>query len=672
MKHHTSVSARVKKIIELDGLSFKDLNGNGTLDPYEDWRLSPEERAHDLVKRMTIDEKIGLMVIGSRPMGISQKDRSKTSYDGALDEGVFVNQHAGGAQTEGTTGIIENLHIRHFIIREVPKASQIAVWINAMNEVAEGTRLGIPVLVASNSRNERGGFKLNATKHDQDFTQWPGTLGLAASRDLELIADFAAKSRKEFDVAGIKKGYMYMADVVTDPRWFRSYGTFGEDPAFISQAMACLIKGFQGDELDATSVAMTTKHFPGGGARENGYDPHYAEGKYNCYATPGSLEKYHLPPFAAAIAAGTSSIMPYYAIPSNAKSAVPQSPFTESFEEVGFAYNRAMMHDLLKERLGFRGYINSDSGILTGMAWGVETLDLPERAARAINAGVDIIADTNDVHSIKAAFERGLLTDERISASARRLTTEMFRLGLFDNPYRDPVHADQIVNCSEHQAAAYKAHQQSVVLLKNSQALLPLTAEKLAAKRVYIELFEQNLLVSKLDQLRADIKRLDSSIAFTTDFNHADIAILFVNPFSGSYFEATEGLLELNISEAINVNLAKIREIRSVVPQLIISVNIKMAWLLTNIEPLADALLAGFETYETAIMEVISGKVPPRGSLPLSLPGSDAAIAVDAHGRCASPNDVPGYAKEIYMQGQPYVYVDTQGHRYELGFGLGY
>lgn len=666
----TSVAARVKQIIEVDGLKFKDLNGNGVLDPYEDWRLSPEERAADLVSRMTPEEKIGLMVINSRPMGISQPDKSKTSHDGVLDEEHYPKHRMGSPSLPGSTEIIEKWHVRHFIIRETPKGSLIARWINALNEVAEGTRLGIPVLVASNSRNERGGFKMAIKPDDQDFTQWPGTLGLAATRDLDVIADFAAKSRREFDATGIKKGYMYMADVVTDPRWFRINGTLGEDPAFISQAIAAIIQGFQGEQLGPTSIALTTKHFPGGGARENGFDPHYAEGKYNPYPTPGSLEQYHLPPFVAAIAAGTSSIMPYYAIPSNAKSAIPQAPFTEPFEEVGFVFNKAILH-LLRETLGFRGYINSDSGVLTEMAWGVEALDIPQRAAKAINAGADILADTNDVKSIKEAFLRGLVTEDRLDLSARRLTTEMFQLGLFDNPYRDPAAADEVVDCAAHRAAAYAAHQKSVVLLKNRGALLPLTAEKLAGKRVYVELFEKGLLVSKLDALRAELKAANPGIAFTTDYEAADIALLYINPFTGDYFKAT-GLLDLKIHEDTNINLAKIRAIRAATPQVILSVNFMLPWLLGNVEPLADALLGGFETHETATLDVICGRVSPTGTMPLTLPGSDAAIAVDENGLCTSPNDVPGYDKEKYMGGRPYDYVDTEGNKYRLGFGLRY
>ena len=125
-------------------------------------------------------------------MGISQHDPELTSHDGALDEQyhrIKNDPHnTAGLPYEGTTQQITELHMRHFIMRETPPGSKIAAWVNAMNEVAEGTRLGIPVIVAANSKNELGGFKMGATAADRDFTQWPGTLGLAATGDLDLIA----------------------------------------------------------------------------------------------------------------------------------------------------------------------------------------------------------------------------------------------------------------------------------------------------------------------------------------------------------------------------------------------------------------------------------------------------------------------------------------------------
>ena len=667
------VVARVKPVLEAEGSRFKDLNGNGVLDPYEDWRLSPAERAADLVSRMTPEEKIGLMVINSRTMGISQPDPAMTSHDGALDEQYHPIKNdphnTAGLPYEGTTQQITELHMRHFIMRETPTGSKIATWVNAMNEVAEGTRLGIPVIVAANSKNELGGFKLGSTPDDQDFTEGPGTLGLAATGDLDLIADFAVKSRAEWVASGLRKGYMYMADTVTDPRWFRANGTFGEDPAFNAQAIAAVIRGFQGEAgVQRDGVALTTKHFPGGGALENGFDPHYAEGKYNVYPTPGSLAKYHLPPFQAAIDAGTSSVMPYYAIPSAEKSAMPQPPL-ETFEQVGFAFNKGML-DLLRA-MGHQGYVNSDSGILSKMAWGVAELSVPERVGKAVMAGTDIIADTNDVGSIREAFLRGLFTTERLDEAARRLTEEMFALGLFDNPYVDPQRADEVVANEAFAVAARAAHHKSVVLMKNSDATLPLGPDRLAGKRVYVELFEQSLTVAKLDGLRANLAAEHPRIRFTTDFSGADVAVLFLNPFTGDYFRST-GLLDLEVHEATNVNLAKIIEIRAAVPQVVIGLNVILPWLLGNVEPLADALVAGFDTRTEALFDVIVGDVAPTGRLPLTFPVDSDAIAVEENGICASPNDVPGYDKEAYMDGRAYVYVDADGNRYRLGHGLSY
>ncbi len=673
MSQQVRISSRVKPVLDVDGLQFRDLNANGVVDPYEDWRLSPEERARDLVSRMTPEEKIGLMVICSRTMGISQPDRSLTSHDGALDEQFHDLKNdphnSAGLASEGTTQQIAELHMRHFIMRETPAGSTIATWVNAMNEVAEGTRLGIPVIVAANSKNELGGFKMGGTEDDRDFTLWPGTLGLAATGDVSLIEDFAQKSRSEWAASGLRKGYMYMADTVTDPRWFRSNGTFGEDPAFNARAIGALVRGFQGEGgIERDGVALTVKHFPGGGARENGFDPHYAEGKLNVYPTPGSLAAYHLPPFQAAIDAGASSVMPYYAIPSDEKSAMPQAPL-DSFEQVGFAFNRGIL-DLLRS-MGHKGYVNSDSGILSKMAWGVEELSVPERVGRAVSAGTDMIADTNDVGSIRTAFLQGLFSADRLDEAARLLTEEMFALGLFDDPYVDEEQADAVVQHADHREAARRAHHKSVVLLKNSAATLPLDAGRLAGRKVYVELFEAGLSVAKLDDLRADLEAEHPGITFTTDFRGADVAVLFLNPFTGDYFKAT-GLLDLDIHEATNVNLAKIRRIREAVPELVVAVNVILPWLLGNVEPLADALVFGFDTHTGAVFDVIAGDVAPTGRLPLTFPIDDAAIAVDEQGLCASPNDVPGYVKESLMDGRPYVYVDADGSRYELGHGLGY
>lgn len=698
------LEVRVKKLIEKDGLKFKDLNGNGKLDPYEDWRLSPKERAENLVSLMNRDEKIGMMLINSRQMGLAQEDKNKTSHDGILDESVIEKGETIFATSKvyGSTHTIVNRKLRHFILRDNFDPAETAKWINKMNEVAEGTRLGIPVLVTSNSRNENGEAVFGMNEAIGIFSTWPGTLGLAAAAkgdikdggDASLISEFASIARKEWDAIGLRKGYMYMADVVTDPRWQRTYGTLGEDPEFISDAIGRIIDGFQGEKLGKNSIAMTTKHFPGGGARENGFDPHYEEGKWNLYPTPGSLEKYHLPPFKAAVEHGTSSIMPYYSIPSIKKSVIQEFNGEEiPFEEVGFAFNHYFLNEILREELGFKGCVNSDSGIINNMSWGMGDSSEAVRFAKAINAGTDIIADTNDIENLKLAISRGWISEKRINEANVRLLTEMFALGLFDDrTYNEPEKAIEVVDTKEHWDAAYEAHKKSVTVLKNTNQTLPLTKDKLIDKKVYIEVWHKESETAAVftEKARKEAEEL-GLFTLTTNYEVADIAILFLQPKSGAYFDATPGLLELEIcedkvlsamdetlyQETTLSNMDHLKEVADNIHgrggKVIMSVNVVLPWILGNVEPLADAFIAGYDTFFNAQLEVIAGNHQPTGVLPLTLPASDDVIAVRQNGECVSRNDVPGYDKDKYMpSGMSYAYKDSDGNIYKLGHGLRY
>ena len=534
MDKNSARGARVGEEDEEEYAFFKDSDGDGELDVYEDWTKSSEERAADLARQMAehdVRDLVGMMVINSRGMGINQKDKTKVDSTGLLDEAANVGSSnvedvfgGQGSGTYGTTDTIKTLRMRHFILRQNPEPEDMAAWINQMNIVAEDTTWGIPVLVDSNSRNENGQMTFGMNDASGVFSTWPGTLGLAAAAkgdgNVDIITQFANIAREEWDASGLKKGYMYMVDTMTDPRWQRTYGTFGEDQDLIAQIAEELVKGFQGgsDGVQTNGVALTMKHFPGGGARENGFDPHYKAGQWNVYQTEDSLEKYHLPGFKAAIDNKVSSIMPYYAKPSELKSSVQhdENGNVMPMQPVGFAFNRYFIQSLLRDQLGHEGYVNSDSGIIGNMCWGVEELDTPERAAFAINAGTDIISDTNDVWSIMEAYNRGedgdpstkayhyyedskntppygytkeqvTLTKEKLIESNERLLKEMFDLGLFENPYRDPDNAKMVVDNQENWDAAYLGHQKSVVMLKNVDSVLPLTEEKLEGKKVYVE-----------------------------------------------------------------------------------------------------------------------------------------------------------------------------------------
>lgn len=481
-----------------------------------------------------------------------------------------------------------------------------------------------------------------------------------------------------------------MIDTATDPRWQRFYGTFGEDTDLISDACKRLLNSFQGEKLNKESVALTMKHFPGGGARENGFDPHYEEGKFNVYRTKGSLEKYHLSPFKVASEENASSIMPYYSIPSHEKSAVQEfNGKRVPFEPVGFAFNEYFIQNILRDKFGFKGYINSDSGILDNMAWGVLHLEKEKRAAFAINNGVDLISDTNETKRIIKAVEKGLIKEERIDEANVRLLTEMFELGLFDDKtYVDPKKAKDLIANEESKKKAYRAHQKSLVLLKNSKNCLPIKKDS----KVYIEYLHKDLDKAKEYKKEAmDFAKDYDEISLVENPEDADYAICFITPKSGNYFTATPGLLELSLCEdKTNVsmdgekyqettvsNIKRVEELSKIMKEngkkLIVSVNSTMPWLLDSVEKYADGFFSHFETYTNAQLDVMIGRVSPVGKLPFTFPKSEGVIAVDDKGVCISPNDVPGYDKDKYMpDGLTYAYEDEGGNIYKLGHGLSY
>ena len=726
------VSTVDRRVFTQDGLTFKDIDGSGSLSSVNDWRNAPAVRAAAYVQQLTVKEKIAQLFISdwrmakypmTGPMAAMYKDMERKSDEyGILDEGEFRGKTIFGEQhLPSTTTLLKNWFNRHVILRANATPADMADWMNEAHAVCEQCEHFIPVAAASNSRNENGELVFGMNDAGGVMATWPGTLGIAAAVKgyrIDLVDKFAATVRREWNACGLRKGYMYMADTMTDPRWQRTYGTFGEDPALISEIMTHIIPGIQGSDKGVTTdgVAVTTKHFPGGGARENGFDPHYAAGQWNVYATPGSLETYHLPPFAAAVKAGTASVMPYYSKPAAEKSA-PQRDLQGNvidMQPYGFAYNHYFIDTMLRGQMGFTGYINSDTGIAHNMAWGVEMLDVPERIGFAVNhAGVDIISglfdneagqeaydrarsDYYDTHPVPQGFtkEQLVLTDEALDRAVTRTLTELFALGMFDDPYRDPEEAERVVAAPADRAAAAEAHRRSVVLLKND-GTLPISA----GKKIYAEAFLKNP-----EQAQAATQALRSELKGCTlveDAAEADIALLFVSPSSGEYFNATPGYLELDICENKTVHnvdtegrptadthtettlagAGRLAEIAAAVHahggKVISNINFTMAWQVGNVERISDVLLAGFDTYRDATLDVIFGRFVPTGKLPLTLPKGDEVLAVNAQGVCISPNDVPGFDKDHYMpdnlkdeNGKAYAYRDAAGHYYEYGFGL--
>ena len=726
----------IEKVEKKEKLYFKDIDGTGKVSKVNDWRLPATERAEAYVKTLTLEEKIGQLFISDWRMGKyvkpleanskGEKSEPKLDESGTLDEAPLIGRNIfGDMNLPGTSTFLKEWFGRHTILRENPPVEDLVDYLNQLQAVAEECKHFVPVEVTSNSRNEHGEKVFGMNDAGGVFPTWPGTLGVAAAAkgdSIKVVDQFAEAVRRSWEAVGLRKGYMYMADVMSDPRWQRTYGTFGEDPKFIKKTFEHMIPRIQGGKTGVTKdgVAMTVKHFPGGGARENGFDPHYAAGQWNVYQTKDSLKKYHLPAFQTAVDLKAASIMPYYAKPALEKSAAQKDKAGKKMEmqPYGFAFNKPFIDGLLRNQMGFEGYVNSDSGIIHNMCWGVEMLDKPERIGFAINnAGVDLISGSFDIEDAMEAYKRSkndyyeknpvpegftkeelVLTDEAINRAVARTLTEMFELGMFEDTYRDVKAAKKVISNQKDWDNAYAAHLKSVTVLKNDW-VLPLTPEATWEKNVYAEAFHKDPRMA--EQYTKELRELLTQINLVDDPKDADYAILMLYPSSGEYFHATKGYLELDICEGKVVHdvddkcrpveatheettltgAERIQYISETVRanngKVIINVNFTLAWMLGNIEPYADALTAGFNTYPQAVLDVIRGLYQPTGKLPFTLPRGDEVLAVNEDGVCISPNDVPGYDKDQYMpdhlkdeNGKAYAYRDGHGNYYELDFGL--
>ena len=656
------LDTRVVPLLKLGSFSFKDLNRNGTLDPYEDWRLPVEKRVSDLLSRMTLEEKAGLMQI--------------TSFNAASLEDYLGHRH-----------------IRYLILRDNLPARQLAARANRSQELAENTRLGVPIVFTSNPRNHvRDNLVYEEAEAAGEFSSWPGTLGLAAANDLKVIRDFATIARAEWRAAGIQKCYGYQIDVATEPRWYRIQTTFGESPKQNAEIARELVLGFQGPSLGPESVAQSIKHFPGDGAVDKGLDPHNSWGQWAVYPTPGSFFKYQLPPFQAAVEAGTSSIMTYYNNPSNAKSAA-QFPkdwwpsADQQFEEVAGAYNAAIVTKLLRGKMGFKGYVNTDTGVLGNNAFGVEKLSLPERFAKAVKAGVAIFSDSNDPQPLLDAVHQHLLEEADLNAQVSLLLKEIFQLGLFENPYTDPEAAQKLANSPASAARADEAHRRSIVLLRNDRKLLPITGKT----RLYVEVMAGQAQafggrgggegrggdagrrggrggrgeaggrgtappVNGTAALKALLAK-DPSVQVVDSIDQADAALVWLRPVV--YQRPEHDYADIRLSPLTGVDVAKVKQIEAAKPTVLV-INLINPWVIDEVEPGAAAVLATFDVKAEALADVVRGRFRPAGKLPLSIPANQAAVDRNAP-------DVPGYAEAF-----DYAYRSRAKDKYVHGFGLTY
>ena len=595
---------------------FRDLNHNGTMEPYEDPGRPVAERVEDLVGRMTLEEKAGLLfhhMITPGPGG------SVTEAPASLADEPPAK--------ERITGRL----INHFNVMQVRSAREFAVWHNRLQELAASTRLGIPVTLSSDPRHSSMASPVASWRTDE-FSRWPEPIGLAAIGDGEVVERFGDIARREYLALGIRVALHPQADLATEPRWPRISATFGEDAELASRLVAAYVRGFQGAELGPASVATMVKHFPGGGPQKDGEDPHFTYGREQVY--PGANFDYHLRPFEAAFEAGASQVMPYYGMPVGTQ-----------YEEVGFGYNRDVITGLLRDRYGFDGIVCTDWGLVTdaeiagqpfpARAWGAEQLTREQRVLKILQAGVDQFGGEECPEIVIGLVRSGAVSQQRLDVSVRRILREKFVLGLFDNPFVDADAAARVVGGADFREAGLAAQRASLTLLANGPAggcpVLPLRE----GGSVYIRGVDP---VVATDYAKV-----------TDDPAEASFAIIRIE----APYEARPGTIEqffhAGSLEYAPETLAGIVPLLQRLPTVVV-VQLDRPAVLTEIAEHAAALVGSFGASDRAVLDVLFGRDEPRGRLPFDLPSSMDAVR-------AHRSDVP---------------FDTPDPLYRFGHGLRY
>jgi beta-glucosidase len=715
-------------VIKQDGLYFKDSDNDGELDVFEDWRLSSEERAADLVGKMNTEQRIGLLknalmanpatasadevydengnVILSQLVDLPVEEEEETEDGEETD--AYAAYMKSLASAFSYTNIIE-AETRSGVIRKDTDTETGALYNNALNMMAEFTavskgEVNIPFALISNPMT----------------TGYPGTLGFAAAamgdESYDVIQEYAELDAAIWDAKGIRQMYGPQIDLVTDPRWSRNETTYTEDPEVMAGIANALVVGYQHgtDGAQDGDVALIMKHFPGDGAAENGFESHYGMGQWRIYGTIGSLETYQLVGFQAAIDAGVAGIMPGYSRPATDARSVTQTYQGVEItpEEIGNAYNTTILQTLLKDTMGFDGFINTDSNIITSQFWGAEDMTEAERYAAVINAGADVVGDgfstTTDYTAVAEAVNTGLVTEEAFDRATTNRMINFIDMGMFENPYRDAEESKAVGEDNAENIAEMKSeiNHKSVVLMKNHDSVLPLTE---SGKNVYIASYTASGSNDATEESWAAAFEA-AGYTIVSSAEEADIAFLDVVPggvsMSADYMAVLDLVDGLEVEQVDTADqsktgdtvevttLADVKKIAKAADAVhanggivIASINISNPWILTNLEPYCDALIGSFSTSVDARMDVLTGAYNPTGKLPVTMVSCNEVIAVNeteidgnVYQICVSPNDVPGYDKDQYIDAEvlaqspsgSYAYQDADGNVYAAWFGLSY
>ncbi|MEZ9899005.1 glycoside hydrolase family 3 N-terminal domain-containing protein [Vibrio breoganii] len=598
---------------------------------YKDSSLAIDVRTEDLLSKMTFEEKMGQLC--QSPM--LDYGSYKALY---LDK---VRKGKWGSRILADTAWAGN----------APGESVDPNQLNEIQKAAiEESRLGIPIIFA---RDVIYGQK----------TVLPIPLAQACSWNPLLVEEAYRGIAAEAASLGINWTFAPMLDIVRDPRWGRVIESSGEDPHLTSQMAKGVVRGFQGDDLtQPENILACAKHFVGYGASEGGRDYDTTEISEN------SLHNVYLPPFKAAINAGVGSLMTGF-------NDLGGTPVTGS---------KPLVRDWLRGQQGFDGLVVSDWGSISDLEYFGVAKDSEHAAALALEAGVDM-AMTHEAYedNLALAIERNPELIAELDDAVRNVLRAKFRLGLFERPYVDPKHHLSVLGKPEHANKALALAEESLVLLKNDNDLLPLADSGLTVAVIgpHADSQRQHLgswcldgssddVVSIIDGLRAQSKQntiITDSVAFSDDMvecaHRADVVVLCIGESHRRTGEA-RNVADLALPAGQEQLISAIGKTGK--PLIVVQCTGRPIPS-PAIEQHGDALVYAWQSGTqtgNAVARILYGLVNPSGKLSMSVPRSTGQIPIY-------------YARKelgkmrAYQDYQPYK--DCQDTPlYPFGFGLSY
>lgn len=700
-------------ILEVDGLFFKDLARIGKLLPYEDWRLDDDARAKDLAGRLSIEDIAGLMLYSPHQMVPNMPGGPfQASYDG---KPFPESGKEKWALTDQQKQLLSRDHVRHVLVMHLESGEIAARWSNELQHLAESLPWGIPVNISSDPRH--GASKANAEFKSgaDDVSKWPESMGIAAAFSPELCREFAEAVSTEYRALGITTALSPQIDLGTEPRWMRFEDTFGPHPDMVTELGRQYCDGLQTTKGEAdgwgkNSVCAMAKHWPGGGPCEGGRDAHYPFGKFAVY--PGNHAKDHEKPFTKGAlklngpTGCVSAIMPYYTVSWGLDKV--------NGKNVGNSYSHYLIHDLLRGKYQYDGIVCTDWGItqdplpeidsFSSRCYGVEDLTVAQRHLLAIENGVDQFGGNSEITPILHAYKLGCekygeaVMRERMELSAVRLLKNMFRCGLFENPYLNPEESVLVIGSQKLCQAGYKAQLRSVVMVKN-QDVLPVKKQKkvyipdrtIKARKSFFRtpMPEQHITPVARELVNRYFNQTDSP-------EEADFALVFIeSPLSDGYSsedrrQGGNGYVPISLqyrpykavaarnesiaggdfredfknrsykgkigTAANEADLDLVLDAKAAMGDKPVVVCLRMhnPTIVSELEGAADAILIDFGVQAQAILDIVSGVAEPSALLPVPMPANMETVEKHCED---SPFDI-----------EPYV--DTCGHAYDFAFGM--